>query len=66
LGARIVNAIASVLIVFLIATQNLFTGEAPPYLLLGIFLMCLFVVEYFIDIHIDVSEALLITFLAEY
>ena len=61
-----VNALASVLIIFWIATDNLYTGQAPPYLLLGIFFMCLFVVEYFIDIHIDVSEALLITFLAEY
>lgn len=29
-------------------------------------MMCLFIVGYFIDIHIDVAEALLITFLAEY
>ena len=60
------NALASVLIVFWISTASLFNGVAPPYLLLGIFFVCLFVVGYFIDIHTDVAEALLITFLAEY
>ena len=39
-------------------------GSQNPYLLLGVFLIGLFVSVYFVDIHVDVAEALMIGFLA--
>ena len=66
LAARLVLALSSVLIIYWIARDNLFESKTPPLLLLGIFFMCLFVTGYFIDIHVDAAEALLICFLAEY
>jgi hypothetical protein len=37
-----------------------------PYVLLGVFFMALFVTYGFVDLHIDVSEALMVAFLSEY
>ena len=40
-------------------------GEQNPYLLLGVFFIGLFVSVYFVDIHVDIGEAIMIAFLAE-
>lgn len=36
------------------------------YVLLGVFFMALFVTYGFVDLHVDVAEALMVAFLAEY
>ena len=63
LAARIVLSITTVLIVYWMGEGML---EENAYSLLGAFFIGLYVTCYFVDIHIDVSEALLITFLCEY
>lgn len=45
--------------------QGRLTGSiVNPYVLLGVFFMALFITCYFVDIHVDVAEALMVAFLA--
>ena len=47
--------------------QGRLTGAiVNPYVLLGVFFMALFITCYFVDIHVDVAEALMVAFLAEF
>ena len=41
-------------------------GVVNAYVLLGVFFMSLFVTCYFVDLHVDVAQALMIAFLAEW
>lgn len=36
-----------------------------PHVLLGVFCIALFITCYFVDLHVDVAEALMVAFLAE-
>ena len=65
LAARLVLAISTVLIVFWMSEDTLQDSVQNPYTLLGGFGIGLFWTCYFVDIHIDVAEALLISFLCE-
>ena len=38
----------------------------PPYLLVGVFFVCLYISCYFVDIHVHAAEALSVCLLAEY
>lgn len=61
-----VLALASVMIAYWIARDNLVESKVPPYLLLGIFFACLYITCYCSDLHAIIAEAMLICFLAEY
>jgi len=50
-AARIVMALAVILIIFWITAGIMSEGQVPGSLLLGIFFICLYVTCYFIDIH---------------
>lgn len=46
--------------------NRLSNAEVNPYVLLGVFFMALFVTCYFVDLHVNIAEALMISFLAEW
>ena len=64
LAARLFLALSSMLIIYWISEGQMHGESQNPYLLLGVFLIGLFVSVYFVDIHVDVAEALMIGFLA--
>lgn len=59
-------ALASVLIIFWITRDNAVGYQVPPYLMLGIFFIGLYISNWFIDIHGDAAQALMVCFLADY
>lgn len=52
------------LIAYGIMESRLTGGNVNGLVLLGVFFMTLFVTGYFVDLHIDVAEALMVAFLA--
>lgn len=64
--ARTVLALASVMIAYWIARDNLVESRVPPYLLLGIFFACLYITCYCSDLHAIIAQAVLLCFLVEY
>lgn len=64
LAARLFLALSTMLIIYWISQGDLRTGVQNPYLLLGVFLIGLYIAVYFVDIHVDVAEALMVSFLA--
>ena len=52
------------LIAYWIAEGRMEGGVQNPYVLLGVFFIGLYITVFFIDIHVDVAEALMISFLA--
>ena len=54
-AGRIVIALSSILIIYWITRDNLVGEKVPPYLLLGIFFMCLYIVSYFVDVHVHAA-----------
>ena len=66
LAARLVIALSTVLITYWIGYSTLSEAQENPYSLIGAFFISLFISCYFVDIHIDIAEAILITFLCEY
>lgn len=66
LAARLVIALSTMLIAYWIMQGRLTGAIVNPYVLLGVFFMALFITCYFVDIHVDVAEALMVAFLAEY
>lgn len=64
LAARLVLALSSTLIAYWILQSNMYHSIVNPYVLLGTFLIGVFITSYFIDIHVDIAEALMISFLA--
>lgn len=66
LAARLVIALSTTLIAYWIMQNRLSNAVVNPYVLLGVFLMALFVTCYFVDIHVNIAEALMVAFLAEW
>lgn len=66
LSARIIPTLVTLLIVYWISWTTLNYQSINEYLLLGIFFIGLYIVCFFVDIHVCVAEALMISFLAEY
>lgn len=64
LAARLVIALSTTLIAYWIMQGRLTGSIVNPYVLLGVFFMALFITCYFVDIHVDVAEALMVAFLA--
>jgi hypothetical protein len=62
--ARVVLALAGVLIVYWIARDNLVDSRVPPHLLVGMFFVSLYVTCYCADVHALIGEAFLVCFLA--
>lgn len=52
---RIFIALSTSFIIFEISTNSLVEDKVPAYLLLGIFVICLFVSSYFIDIQVHAA-----------
>ena len=46
--------------------SRMYQSLVNPYVLLGVFFIALFVTSYFIDLHVDIAQALMVTFLAEH
>lgn len=44
--------------------SRLTNGVVNPYVLLGVFFMTLFITGFFVDIHVNIAEALMVAFLA--
>ncbi len=65
LAARLVVGLATVLIIYWMARDNLTGSNIPPFLLVGIFFLCLYLTSYCSDINALVADALLICVLAE-
>jgi hypothetical protein len=59
-----VIALSTTLIAYWIMQGRLTGAIVNPYVLLGVFFMALFITCYFVDIHVDVAEALMVAFLA--
>lgn len=51
LFTRLAIAFASVLLVYWITRDNLVDEKVPMFLLIGVFLICLYIICYFADIH---------------
>ena len=66
LAARLVIALSTTLIAYWIMQSKLTNSAVNPYVLLGVFFMALFVTCYFVDIHVNIAEALMVAFLAEW
>ena len=65
LAARLVIALSTTMIAYWIMQGRLTGGVVNPYVLLGVFFMALFITNFFVDIHVNVAEALMVAFLAE-
>lgn len=59
-------ALSTMLIAFGIMQGRLTGSVVNSYVLLGVFFMALFVTCYFVDIHVNIAEALMVAFLAEW
>lgn len=66
LAARLVIALSTMLIAYWIMQNSLSKSLVNPYVLLGVFFMALFVTCYFVDIHVNIAQAIMIAFLAEW
>ena len=66
LCARLVIALLTTLIAYIIMVTKFTITIVNAYVLLGVFFMALFVTYGFVDLHVDVAEALMVAFLAEY
>jgi hypothetical protein len=64
LAARLVIALSTTLISYWIMQSRLTNGVVNPYVLLGVFFMTLFITGFFVDIHVNIAEALMVAFLA--
>ena len=65
-AARVLIALTAIFIVYWITHDNLVGEKVPPYLLLGIFFVCLYIVCYFVDIQVHAAEAVMVCFHTEY
>ncbi len=64
LSARLVIALLTTLIAFIIMVTKFTISIVNAYVLLGVFLMALFVTYGFVDLHVNVAEALMVAFLS--
>lgn len=55
LAARLVVALSSTLITYWILQSHMYHSIVNPYVLLGTFLIGVFITSYFIDIHVDIA-----------